>query len=775
MKSVASVVVLVGLASWLFAEEATPAWVSERFQQLDKDQNNKLTKDEIGSALFEVLNQNADEHVTLDEARESIRKRGLAAVLKAANAPKEAPKAEPLPVESVRQGPKRLPAADHLVDRLIPNMTLTDINGNKQRLSDLQKQRTIVIAFTNTSCPISKKYLPTLAALEKKYREQQVEFVFVNPTASDKADAIRSVIEANKLSGSYIRDLDGMISQSLAATHTTDCFVLDAKRTLIYRGAVDDQYGFGYSLEEPRTTFLVDALDAVLAKSTPRIAATEAPGCPLEFKNDAPSAAVTAITYHNRVSRIIQSHCQECHRDGGVAPFSLGSFDEVAGQSGAIRRVIEQNLMPPWFAARPEKGTASPFANDCSLADADRADLLAWLKGGKPVGDPQDAPLPRSFVAGWQIGQPDLVLQLPQPIAIKASGTMPYQNVVIETGLTEDKYIQAVEVKPTAREVVHHVLVFVIPPGKRGEKTPARTEGDDETDGTDGFFAAYAPGYDALVFNEGYGKVIPAGSRLKFQIHYTPNGTATQDQSQVGLIFADKRPEHLVNVAGLAQPRLSIPPGADNFEVSTTRPIPVDTSVLAFFPHMHLRGKAFRYEVTLPNGKTETLLDIPRYDFNWQLSYRFAEPVTLPAGSTLKVTAWYDNSKNNPANPDPTRTVRWGPQTYDEMMIGYVEYHAASGSLNRERFNIEALFKVMDKNKDGKLTENELHPFRPEGDREGQRGQRGERGQRGGRPGGPEGPGRPDGPPPPPRGGDGDEGPGRRGTPPPPPPGGGDE
>lgn len=708
MKRMVCIIVVVGMAGWLLADDPTPAWVAERFQQLDKGPDGKLTKVEVGPALFEVLNQNTDDHITLDEARESIRKRGLAAVLKAANATKNDESSVDGPSKPIRQGPKRLPAAEHRIDRLIPDLALMDIEGATRQLSDFSKSQAIVIAFTNTSCPISKKYLPTLAAIEKKYRDRQVEFVFVNPTTSDKLDAIRGVIESNKLVGHYVRDIDGTIARTLAATHTTDCFVLDAKRTLVYRGAVDDQYGFGYSLDEPRTTFLVNAIEATLGRTTPRIAATEAPGCPLELENSDLATSLATVTYHNRVSRIIQSHCQECHRDGGVAPFALNTFEEVSGQSGAIRQVIEKNLMPPWFAARPEKGTASPFANDCSLADLERDDLLAWLNGGRPVGDPQDAPLPRSFVPGWQIGKPDLVLQMPQPIAVKATGTMPYQNVVIETGLTEDKYIRAVEVKPTARDVVHHVLVFVMPPAKQGEKLPGRTEGDDETDGTDGFFAAYAPGYDALVFNEGYGKVIPAGSRLKFQIHYTPNGTATQDQSQIGLIFADKRPEHLVSVAGIAQPRLAIPPGADNFEVSTSRPIPTDTTLLAFFPHMHLRGKAFRYEATLPDGRRQTLLDIPRYDFNWQLSYRFAEPVTLPAGSTVQVTAWYDNSKNNPANPDPTRTVRWGPQTDDEMMIGYIEYHATGDTLSRERINIEAVFKVMDKNKDGKLTSDEL-------------------------------------------------------------------
>ena len=619
-----------------------------------------------------------------------------------------------------RMGPQRVIPGDHGVGHMVPDMELTDVDGKAFRLSEFKDRAAVVIAFTNTSCPVSKKYAPTLAALEKEFQDRSVVFVFVNPTSSDKPELVREAITTHGFQGHYVSDNDGSIATAVGATHTTDAIVLDASRTIVYRGAVDDQYGTSYTRDEPRETFLTDAITATLAGERPVVAATTAPGCPLDF--EPAGTLLTSVTYHNRISRIIQSHCLECHRDGGVAPFALSSYEEVKGQSGSVRRVIEEDIMPPWFAADPAEGTVSPFANDCSLAQADKTALLDWLNGGKPEGDPSDAPLPRSFHDGWQIGKPDLIVQLASPIAVKAGGTMPYQNVIVDTGLTETKYVKAVEVLPTAREVVHHVLVFVMPPGKRGAAGVV-TEDDEEEDGTSGFFAAYAPGYDALVFNEGYGKVLPAGSRLKFQIHYTPNGTATKDQSMIGMIFLNEKPEYLVDVTGVAQPRLAIPPGAADHEVVANQPIPNDATILAFFPHMHLRGKAFRYEAILPDGRTQTLLDIPRYDFNWQLSYRFAEPVTLPAGSTLRATAIFDNSKDNPANPDPTRTVRWGPQTYDEMMIGYVEYYMADGSLGRgsrggalrDRLSnlgsghgIELLFKRMDSNSDGKVSGDEL-------------------------------------------------------------------
>ncbi len=248
---------------------------------------------------------------------------------------------------------------------------------------------------------------------------------------------------------------------------------------------------------------------------------------------------------------------------------------------------------------------------------------------------------------------------------------MPYQTLVAETKLTEDKWIQAYEVQPTAREVVHHVIIKVRQPGAK----VSSKEADDGADEREGYFAIYVPGNDHAVFPKGFGKKIPAGATVSFQIHYTPNGKATTDQMQLGFVFAKEPPRHTIHVAGVASMNFSIPPGAPNHEVNARIQLPFDAMVTGFMPHSHLRGKAARYEATLPDGTKKLLLDVPRYDFNWQLHYQFAEPVRLPRGTTLTYTAWYDNSANNPANPDPTKTVGWGSQTFDEMMLGYVEYY----------------------------------------------------------------------------------------------------
>jgi hypothetical protein len=379
-----------------------------------------------------------------------------------------------------------------------------------------------------------------------------------------------------------------------------------------------------------------------------------------------------------------------------------------------IERVVNAGRMPPWFAAPAEAGKPSKWANDRTMPAADKVDLLAWLKGKRAAGSPSDAPLPRAFDPTWSIPKPDVVYQLPEPVAVKAEGTMPYVTRVIETGLTEDKWVQAIEVAPTDRSVVHHVLVAALPGGRDAAGRPANSTLDEIS----GFFGIYVPGNSTLSYPDGFAKKIPAGSRLRFQMHYTPNGKATTDQTRIGLKFAAKPPEHEVRVAGIANVFLNIPPGAADHPESATIPVPREARILAFLPHMHLRGKAARYELVAPDGRRETLLDVPRYDFNWQLYYRFAEPYPVKPGSRVEFTGRFDNSAGNAANPDPKKRVHWGAQTFDEMLLGYVEYYLESpggaglprkiGAGRGVDQLVELLFNGADRNKDGKVTPAEL-------------------------------------------------------------------
>lgn len=720
-----------------FSQDAPGARLAEKFKQLDADGDGQLTPEEFPqAALFRQIDANADGLVTRLEAMRYFAARlpggstpGPTPPAPKTDAPKPAAPAEPLPAAGpplapVREGPRPLKPAEHGVGRYVPDIEFTDLAGQPRRLSEWREAPALVVAMTSTTCPLSKKYLPTLAELAARYRERGVPFVVVNTVATDRTEAMQAAAAALGDAVVYVPDAELRVARAVGATSTTDVVVLDRARTVVYHGAVDDQYGFGYAVDRPRTDYLADALEAVLAGKSPRVAATESPGCLLD--DAAPPTAdapATPITYHNRVSRIMARNCVECHRPGGVGPFELVSAEDVLAHAPMIREVIERGIMPPWFAAPGTPHEPSPWANDRSLAAAEKADLLAWLDGGRPLGDPADGISPPQFAEGWLIGKPDAIYEFAEPVAVKATGTMPYQTVFVDTHLEQDRWVEAIEIQPGDRGVVHHVLVFVVEPGDA--EGPRRDEADERS----GFWGIYVPGNSTLVYPEGFAKRLPKGARLRFQMHYTPNGTATTDRTRIGLRFATTPPRHEVRVAGVVNPRISIPPGADHHQEVATLRLPFDVQVLGFLPHMHLRGKACRYEVLTAEGAAQLLLDVPRYDFNWQLLYRYFDPLPLPAGATLRFTAWYDNSAGNPANPDPTQTVRWGSQTFDEMHLGYVEYIVPGavpgetpslprgGGLLRGRggaeggaggFDVEAAFRQLDADQDGRLTAEEL-------------------------------------------------------------------
>lgn len=374
-------------------------------------------------------------------------------------------------------------------------------------------------------------------------------------------------------------------------------------------------------------------------------------------------------TYATEVAPIVAARCTACHRPGGIAPFSLESPDDLARRAKTVARAVREETMPPWFASAPAV-PAHRFANDASLSDAEKATLLAWLDAAeRPIGDLAKAPTPRGPAPEWRIGRPDAVFEIPHAVDIKAEGTMPYVNLRVDTNFTDEKWVRAWEVVPSAREVVHHVLVFAVEGGRARALDEAR-----------GFFAAYVPGGGMRIYTDGRAKRLPKGASLVFQLHYTPSGKPTTDRTKIGLVFADAppAPEHQIRTAGIFDRNLDIPPNAANHREGTSFPLPADVRILSWMPHMHMRGKSFRMYAQSLDART-VLLDIPRYDFNWQLSYDYATPVELKRGTTLVLEATFDNSKDNPANPDPSQRVRWGQQTTDEMLIGYVEYELPKG------------------------------------------------------------------------------------------------
>lgn len=362
---------------------------------------------------------------------------------------------------------------------------------------------------------------------------------------------------------------------------------------------------------------------------------------------------------------ILNRRCVECHRPGQIGPFSLATYARARGSSRRIREAVVARLMPPWFA-HPDHGA---WANDRSLPQKEIDTLVAWVDAGSPEGDPADAPPPPEFPGDWIAGKPDAVWRMPVEIKIPAEGTIPYKYYRVPTRLKKDRWVRSIEIHPGAREVVHHVLIFVLYPFHRLKDQPLIDGGL-----AGGYFGVMVPGERPTVYPEGQGKLLPAGSTILFQVHYTAVGREAWDRTRVGMRFWDAPPAHEVRTRGVFNRKIRIPAGAEAHREEATFTLRRDARLLGFLPHMHLRGSRFTYVAEYPDGRRETLLDIPRYDFNWQLFYRMRDPLKVPAGTRIRAIAVYDNSVRNPYNPDPKKEVRFGDQTWDEMLIGYMDY-----------------------------------------------------------------------------------------------------
>ncbi|NQV23482.1 MAG: redoxin domain-containing protein [Rhodopirellula sp.] len=551
-----------------------------------------------------------------------------------------------------------------LVGTTISDFSAKDFRGRTHSLKEYADSRIVVLAFLGTECPLAKLYGPRLASIAQSYADKGVTVLGVNSNRHDSITEISAYARIHNIEFPILKDLDNRIADQVGATRTPEILILDEKRVVRYHGRIDDQYGVGYIRDEPQKSFVTDAIDDLLASREIRTPSTEVIGCFIGRMRK-PDAA-SEVTFSNQIVRILNKHCVECHREGEIAPFSLTKYDEVAGWGDTMLEVIRDGRMPPWHAD-PKHGD---FINARLITADEKSQIKQWVDAGCPEGDPSKLPSAPTFTDGWQLPrEPDLVVNMrDEPFDVPAEGTVRYQYFQIDPGFKEDKWVKAAELQPGNRAVVHHILVFVIPP-------EGRSKSKDSTTGE--FLAAYVPGHRAPHYPRGMAKYIPAGSKLAFQLHYTPIGTPQKDLSRLGLIFAesDETIEQVVitqqasNHGGLI-----IPPNADNFRVEAkSKTAPTDVQILAFMPHMHLRGKSFSYEAHFPDGRKETLLNVPQYDFNWQTAYRVAKPISLPEGAYLQCVAHFDNSEKNLSNPDPTQTVRWGDQTWNEMMIGYFD------------------------------------------------------------------------------------------------------
>ncbi len=593
-----------------------------------------------------------------------------------------------------------------ILGRTVSDFAAKDILGKEWSANDFSQSKVLVIAVLGTECPLAQLYAPRLQSLANEYASKGVSFVGIAPNRQDSIAELSAYVRRQDLKFPLLKDLNNVIADALGAERTPEVFVLDDQRVVRYHGRVDDQYAVGgRSKPAPTQQELKAAIDDVLAGRAVAVASTPAMGC-LIGRVRTPSQDA-AITYTSHVAKILNDRCVECHRPGEIAPFSLTEYDDVVGWADMIAEVTRERRMPPWHAD-PKFGH---FANANRLTDDELATLQAWVKAGAPQGAPQAKPPLPTFTTGWQLPQePDLVVAMrDKPFAVPANGEVRYQYFMVDPKITEDKWVKAAEILPGNRMVVHHVIVFA--------SKDSRVQDDDRQ-----LLCAYVPGLRIEPYPQGMAKRLPAGSKLIFQLHYTPIGTPKEDLTKIGLVFAnDKEVTHEVQTVSTRSRSFRIEPNKADQKFSTpTLTSPVDVLMLSMSPHMHLRGQSFRYEMTWPNGQTETLLDVPHYDFNWQTAYRLSEPMIVPAGSKLMAYASFDNSKNNLANPDPSATVVWGDQSWEEMLIGYCDVAVERGVTGGKKIQSNTareeitramagpLFRRLDRNSDGKLERTEV-------------------------------------------------------------------
>ena len=396
------------------------------------------------------------------------------------------------------------------------------------------------------------------------------------------------------------------------------------------------------------------------------------------------AASNTPATYHKDVVPVLQKNCQACHRPGEAAPMSFLTYKDTRPWAQAIKHSVLAKKMPPWFAD-PHYGK---FSNERKLSESELATLVSWVDGGAVEGNPKDAPKPVAFVDGWTIGKPDAIIEMPSDFKVQNSGTVEYHYVILPTNFTEDKWVERAEVRPGSRAVVHHVIAFIRPAGVKWmadqpygvpfvpkRETRGRNSGDAESGpgGATEMLIGYAPGLQASSWAPGQAKLVPKGADLVLQLHYTTNGKETTDRSKVGLVFAKQPVKQRILTINATQARFAIPPGDSNYEVKSELTLKAPASLVSLMPHMHMRGKDFKYTAVYPGGESEVLLSVPKYAFAWQLWYEEATAKLLPAGTKIECVAHFDNSANNPTNPDPSKEVKWGDQSWEEMMIGWFD------------------------------------------------------------------------------------------------------
>lgn len=548
-----------------------------------------------------------------------------------------------------------------------PNLSFKDIRCLNRSLSDLGEARGYALVFLNTTCPVAQRYLPRLEELHQKYAPQGIRLVGIFNAQDDTPRDFAAFGLNHRLTFPLVWDEEQKWTQALGVERVPQAVLLSATQQVVYSGRIDDQYRTGGVQPKVGRHDLAEAIDELLAGQTISVPETPIDGCKVTPwrtpKFD------FAVTFHEHVEPILQRRCQSCHHEGTAAPFGLVSYDEVKSQGEMLAEVVRDGRMPPWFA-HTEFGH---FTNDPTLTQEERELVEAWVRAEMPPGDPARAPAPLEFAPTvWRIGEPDLVLTMKKPQKVQATGFVPYKYVFLPPAFSEDTYVEAIEIRPHNRAVVHHCNAFYV--------DAATMKGDRSS-----FITGYVPGGVPFTLVPGLAQRIPKNAVIGLQIHYVTTGKEEESTISIGFRYARDTVRKVTHFILLDPRDIQIPPGDAFYEMSERRKLEKDAVLLGLFTHMHLRGRDMTFHAHYPDGQRETLLQIPNYNFEWQLGYVMPQPPEekrLPAGTELEAVAHFDNSAFNPYNPDPNYTVPYGDQSYDEMFNGFIFYVHADEDLN---------------------------------------------------------------------------------------------
>ncbi|MEM8498579.1 MAG: redoxin domain-containing protein [Pseudomonadota bacterium] len=581
----------------------------------------------------------------------------------------------------------------------VDDFVLLDQHGKAQQMHYHKDAPAIVLIVHGNGCQIIRSLLPDYRALRDDYADHGVPVWMINSNLQDDRTSIVNEAEQWGLDFSILDDATQDIGRSLKLTRTGEVLVIDPKTwQIVYRGALNDRVHFERQKKEASNRYVREVLDQLIAGDTPAFAENNGPGCVINFAQRSGSD----ISYSETIAPLLIDKCTACHVQGGIAPWAMSEYRMIQGFAPMIREVLRTKRMPPWHVD-PEVGE---WQHDAGLSDEQTAILMAWLEAGAPRGNGED-PLKNipPLNNKWTLGEPDLIIEVPA-FKVPATGIVEYQYPQIPNPLGRDAWVIAATVIPGDPKAVHHVLM--------GANTELPDPGESQTSEVfDNYIMGYAPGNESAHMPEGTGVFVPKDAFYSLQMHYTPYGREATDVTRVGLYFADEPPRQFLRQEVIVNTRLEIPAHAAAHEEAASFRFYHDAVIYALTPHSHYRGKSSVFKLLYPDGQEELILSVPNYDFNWQRTYSFEQPKRVPAGTRMIHRTVYDNSSNNPGNPDPEQVVTWGLQSAQEMLYGSVSYawadELAIAPIHDDlRSDAAQFLGVIDQDFDGKASKQEL-------------------------------------------------------------------